>query len=83
VGFAAETDAVEHYAAAKLQAKRLDMIAANLVAGERGGFGADENALVVLWRGGGRHEFPMMSKARLGIELASLIAERYAASLAG
>ena len=83
VGFAAETDAVEHYAAAKLQAKRLDMIAANLVAGERGGFGADENALVVLWRGGGRHEFPMMPKARLGIELASLIAERYAASLAG
>lgn len=83
VGFAAETDAVERYAVAKLQAKRLDMIAANLVAGERGGFGSGDNALVVLWRGGGRHEFPMMPKARLGIELASLIAERYAASLAG
>ena len=83
VGFAAETEAVERYAAAKLHAKGLDMIAANLVAAEQGGFGADDNALLVLWRDGGRREFPMMPKARLGVELASLIAERYAASLAG
>ncbi len=82
VGFAAETEAVEHYAAGKLQAKGLDMIAANLVAGERGGFGAEDNALIVLWRDGGRREFPMMPKARLGVELATLIAERYAACLA-
>ena len=83
VGFAAETDAVERYAAAKLQAKGLAMIAANLVGAEQGGFGADDNALLVLWRDGGRREFPLMPKARLGVELASLIAERYAASLAG
>lgn len=82
VGFAAETDAVERYALGKLESKGLDMVAANLVGAELGGFSADDNALVVLWRGG-RHAFPMMPKARLGVELATLIAERYAAFLAG
>jgi phosphopantothenoylcysteine decarboxylase/phosphopantothenate--cysteine ligase len=79
VGFAAETDNLESYAAAKLEAKGLDLVAANLVGAERGGFGADDNALVVLWRGG-RRAFPLMPKPRLGMELATLIAERYRAS---
>lgn len=81
VGFAAETDAVEQHAMEKLQAKGLDMIAANLVGAEHGGFGADDNALIVLWHAG-RQVFPMMPKVRLGKELAKLIADRYAASLA-
>jgi phosphopantothenoylcysteine decarboxylase/phosphopantothenate--cysteine ligase len=82
VGFAAETDAVERYAGDKLERKRLDMIAANHVGAARGGFESDDNALLVLWRGG-RRDLPMMPKSRLGRELALLIAERYAASLAG
>jgi phosphopantothenoylcysteine decarboxylase/phosphopantothenate--cysteine ligase len=82
VGFAAETDDVEGYAAAKLEAKGLAMIAANQVGSGQGGFESDENALLVLWRGG-RHRFPMMPKTQLGVALAHLIAERYAASLAG
>jgi phosphopantothenoylcysteine decarboxylase/phosphopantothenate--cysteine ligase len=79
VGFAAETDNLEPYAAGKLEAKGLDLVAANLVGAERGGFGADDNAMVVLWRGG-RRAFPMMPKPRLAMELARLIAERYRAS---
>ncbi|MCF7991614.1 MAG: bifunctional phosphopantothenoylcysteine decarboxylase/phosphopantothenate--cysteine ligase CoaBC [Thiohalocapsa sp.] len=81
VGFAAETNDVESYAAAKLNAKRLDMIAANRVGGGRGGFEDDDNALLVLWPGG-RRELPMMPKPALAAQFATLIAERYAASIA-
>jgi phosphopantothenoylcysteine decarboxylase / phosphopantothenate---cysteine ligase len=77
LGFAAETDAVERYARDKLVGKRLDMIAANRVGGETGGFERAENALLVLWKGGQR-ELPMMSKVELARALAMLLAERYA-----
>lgn len=76
VGFAAETDRVEDYARGKLAAKRLDMIAANLVGGSEGGFERDDNALMVFWPDG-RRDLPMMDKRQLARELASLIAERY------
>ncbi|MBK1724377.1 bifunctional phosphopantothenoylcysteine decarboxylase/phosphopantothenate--cysteine ligase CoaBC [Thiocystis violacea] len=76
VGFAAETDHVIEYARGKLEKKRLSMIAANHVGGERGGFERAENALTVLWDGGSR-ALPMMSKAQLARELAALIADRY------
>ncbi len=82
VGFAAETDRVREHAGLKLRAKRLDMIAANRVGGERGGFERDENALLVLWDGGER-ALAMMPKNELARELAGLIAERYVASSAG
>ena len=78
VGFAAETEQVEEHALAKLNAKRLKMIAANRVGAAEGGFERAENALTVLWSGG-RRDFPMMSKTRLAVELAELIAERYVA----
>jgi phosphopantothenoylcysteine decarboxylase / phosphopantothenate---cysteine ligase len=78
VGFAAETERVEEHALAKLNGKRLKMIAANRVGAEEGGFERAENALTVLWPGG-RRDFPMMSKTRLAGELAELIAERYVA----
>jgi len=76
VGFAAETDRVEEYARDKLTRKGLNMIAANHVGGERGGFERAENALTVIWRNGQR-ELPMMDKTRLARELAILITERY------
>ncbi|AHF05195.1 phosphopantothenoylcysteine decarboxylase [Marichromatium purpuratum 984] len=76
VGFAAETERVEHYARGKLVDKGLDMIAANRVGGPRGGFEREENALTVLWSDGQR-ELPMMAKPRLARALAELIAERY------
>lgn len=78
VGFAAETEQVEEHALAKLNGKRLKMIAANRVGAAEGGFERAENALTVLWSGG-RRDLPMMSKTRLAGELAQLIAERYVA----
>jgi phosphopantothenoylcysteine decarboxylase/phosphopantothenate--cysteine ligase len=82
VGFAAETRRLEEYASKKLAAKGLDMIAANLVAGERGGFDHPENALLVLWPGG-RKSLPLMPKSLLADALADLISERYLAKAAG
>ncbi|MBN8214715.1 MAG: bifunctional phosphopantothenoylcysteine decarboxylase/phosphopantothenate--cysteine ligase CoaBC [Xanthomonadales bacterium] len=48
VGFAAETNDVEHYARDKLQRKKLDMIAANQVGRAGCGFESDDNALTVI-----------------------------------
>ena len=75
VGFAAETDELEANALKKLRAKGLDMVAANWVGQEGGGFESEENALSVYWEGGGR-ALPRASKAELGRALVELIAER-------
>ena len=78
VGFAAETDSVEQHAREKLERKNLDMIAANEV-GATKAFDCDDNALLVLWRGGGRVELPHAPKRELARALVALIAERYGA----
>jgi len=79
VGFAAETEAVERHAREKLARKGLDMIAANRVGAAAGGFEADDNALTVLWPGGGK-SLALMPKPALATALVELIAERYATS---
>ncbi len=76
VGFAAETHAVEQHARAKLMAKNLDLIAANEV-GHTKAFDCDHNALLVLWRGGGRVELPSASKCDLAHALTGLMVERF------
>jgi len=78
VGFAAETQDLEANALKKLEAKGLNMIAANLVGRERGGFEREENALLVLWPGG-RKSLSLMAKGPLADALADLIVERYLA----
>jgi phosphopantothenoylcysteine decarboxylase/phosphopantothenate--cysteine ligase len=77
VGFAAETNAVEHYALSKLLAKNLDLIAANEV-GHSKAFDCDENSLLVLWHGG-RVELPVASKQELARALTGVIVEQYVA----
>lgn len=74
VGFAAETENVEQSARAKLEAKRLDMIAANRV-GDGIGFDVDDNRLTVLWEGG-RRELPRAGKQALADALVTLIRNR-------
>jgi phosphopantothenoylcysteine decarboxylase/phosphopantothenate--cysteine ligase len=81
VGFAAETDNVERNALAKLEGKRLDMIAANQV-GDGLAFDCEDNALTVYWPGG-RRELARAPKRRLADELVAVIAERYARQGAG
>jgi phosphopantothenoylcysteine decarboxylase/phosphopantothenate--cysteine ligase len=76
VGFAAETQNVERNALAKLEGKRLDMIAANQV-GDNLAFDCEDNALTVYWPGG-RRELARAPKRLLADALVGVIAERFA-----
>jgi len=76
VGFAAETHDLETYARAKLAQKNIDMIAANWVGREQGGFDSEQNALQVYWHGG-QENLAMMDKSLLAEQLIRLIAERF------
>ncbi|WP_299795192.1 bifunctional phosphopantothenoylcysteine decarboxylase/phosphopantothenate--cysteine ligase CoaBC [uncultured Shewanella sp.] len=75
VGFAAETQDVEHYAKDKLIRKKLDMIAANDVSSPELGFNADSNALKVIWEKG-QQDLPATDKLSLATQLLTLIAKR-------
>lgn len=75
VGFAAETHNLTEYAKSKLERKKLDMIAANLV-GENQGFAVDDNALHIIWTDG-EQTLPLMPKTQLARELMTLIIKRF------
>ena len=75
VGFAAETENLEEQARDKLERKRIDMIAANLV-GEELGFETADNAFSVYWHGGGQ-ALSRAPKGELAQALIALIAQRY------
>jgi phosphopantothenoylcysteine decarboxylase/phosphopantothenate--cysteine ligase len=75
VGFAAETHDLEHYAQDKLARKNLDMIAANWVGRDIGGFDSEQNALQVFWQHGQKN-LTMTDKNQLAEQLIRLISER-------
>ncbi|BES73484.1 bifunctional phosphopantothenoylcysteine decarboxylase/phosphopantothenate--cysteine ligase CoaBC [Marinobacter nanhaiticus D15-8W] len=75
VGFAAETQDVEHYARDKMARKNLDMIVANDVSQPGLGFNSDQNAVTVFWKTDSR-TFPPADKRGLARELLKLIAEQ-------
>ncbi len=77
VGFAAETDHLEHYARSKLIDKKLNMIIANHVGLPDRGFDSDDNAVSVFWDNG-RQVFSLRSKKQLATDLIALIAKNYA-----
>lgn len=62
VGFAAETEALEDNARAKLQAKNLDMVVANDVSQPDTGFGSDSNRVFVALRDGKSFQTEKLSK---------------------
>ncbi|KFI04732.1 bifunctional phosphopantothenoylcysteine decarboxylase/phosphopantothenate--cysteine ligase CoaBC [Bacillus spizizenii] len=74
VGFAAETQDVEHYARKKLAAKNLDMIVANDVKANGAGFGADTNIVTIFFKDGRKRELPIMSKLDVSFEILQEIA---------
>jgi phosphopantothenoylcysteine decarboxylase/phosphopantothenate--cysteine ligase len=78
VGFAAETGSLER-AAAKLAAKRVDLLVANDVSEAGSGFGTDTNRVVILDAAGGRDELPLLPKR----EVADRLLDRVAAALDG
>lgn len=81
VGFAAETQNVEHYARGKLMRKNLDLIAANDVAKEGQGFNSDSNA-ITLFSAIDKTEIPLASKQIVANHLVSLINQHYQAKSA-
>jgi phosphopantothenoylcysteine decarboxylase/phosphopantothenate--cysteine ligase len=76
VGFAAETQDVEHYALGKLKRKNLDMIAANNVAVKGQGFNSDDNALTVFTESD-KTVLPLTSKQLLAKNLVNLINKNF------
>jgi phosphopantothenoylcysteine decarboxylase/phosphopantothenate--cysteine ligase, prokaryotic len=78
VGFAAETQNVEHYARGKLMRKNLDLIAANDVAKAGQGFNSDDNALT-LYSAIDKIEIPLANKQIIAKQLVSLINQHYLA----
>ncbi len=84
VGFAAETNDVKRHALAKLEKKKLNMIAANKVGdvescGEALGFDSDDNALLVL-TAESENALPRSSKRELAAELIKIVAARFHAA---
>lgn len=76
VGFAAETQNVEHYARGKLMRKNLDLIAANDVAKSGQGFNSDNNSLT-LFSAIDKTEIPLANKQIIAKKLVSLINQHY------
>ena len=79
VGFAAETQDVEHYARSKLIAKDLDMIACNDVSRTDIGFASDDNAMQVFFAKRYKQESVTLdktSKDNIAKQLAAMIGER-------
>lgn len=74
VGFAAETENLEAYARAKLERKRLDLIAANQVGGGLG-FEAEDNCLTLI-SSDGIIRLPTASKRELARQLIEIVAQR-------
>ena len=77
VGFAAETERLVEQAAAKMAAKRVDLMVANDVTAPGSGFEVDTNRAVLIAPDGTARELPQMPK----IELADAIWDRVAPEL--
>ncbi len=78
VGFAAETQNVEEYAAGKLVAKKLDMIACNDVSRSDIGFASDQNAMTVFFAQSyhmQKRELEKASKQEISQQLVESIAD--------
>ncbi|GGD65060.1 bifunctional phosphopantothenoylcysteine decarboxylase/phosphopantothenate--cysteine ligase CoaBC [Paenibacillus nasutitermitis] len=83
VGFAAETDQVEHYAMDKLHRKHCDLIIANNVAEAGAGFNFDTNIVSVYGVEGLVESLPLMQKRQVADRLLEIIIQRMQAREAG
>ena len=69
VGFAAETENLQSNAAAKLEAKNLDMIVANDVTADGAGFNVATNIVRFIYRDGRSEELPVLPKETVATEI--------------
>lgn len=80
VGFAAETEQLEHYAMDKLKRKNADLIVGNDVSQEGAGFNVDTNIVQVFGEEGLVEALPMLSKREVADRLMTRIAQRMKAA---
>jgi phosphopantothenoylcysteine decarboxylase / phosphopantothenate---cysteine ligase len=78
VGFAAEDTNLEAKAEEKIERKGLDAIVANDISRSDIGFGADENAGLLLFRDGSRVELERMSKRAMADRILDEVRRRMA-----
>lgn len=75
VGFAAESEHLLENAQQKLKEKDVDLLVANDITAQDAGFEADTNRVLILDRGGGQEELPLMSKAEVAEALLDRVAK--------
>ncbi len=73
VGFAAETENLEHNALEKLRRKNLDLVVANDLTRPGSGFGSDTNAVMIIDRNGPRKRLDTAAKARIAAEILDVV----------
>ena len=76
IGFSLETHDGEHYALEKLRRKKLDAIVLNHPY-EKGGIGADDNEVTVLYPDGGRHFISYRPKQEAARAIVAELARRF------
>jgi phosphopantothenoylcysteine decarboxylase / phosphopantothenate---cysteine ligase len=81
IGFAAETEKLEHYALEKLRRKRCDLLVANDVSRQDSGFGADTNEVRIYDASGLVAEWPKLPKTEVAKRIMELAVERMATKL--
>ncbi|MUT66823.1 bifunctional phosphopantothenoylcysteine decarboxylase/phosphopantothenate--cysteine ligase CoaBC [Paenibacillus sp. NEAU-GSW1] len=76
IGFAAETEQVEHYAMDKLKRKNCDLVVANDVSAEGAGFNGDTNIVQLFGPEGLIESLPMLSKREVGRRIMEIASDR-------
>lgn len=75
VGFAAESHDLIKNASDKLDAKRLDLIAANDITAKDAGFAVDTNRVTLIDAEGGHEDLPLMTKAEVAHQVLNRIVD--------
>jgi phosphopantothenoylcysteine decarboxylase/phosphopantothenate--cysteine ligase len=83
IGFAAETEQLDHYAMDKLQRKNCDLIVANDVSESGAGFNGETNIVKLFDAGGLVESLPLQSKRSISRRLLEVVAERLPRSSGG
>jgi phosphopantothenoylcysteine decarboxylase/phosphopantothenate--cysteine ligase len=76
IGFAAETNDLEHYAMDKLKRKNCDLLIANDVSVSGAGFGTDTNIVHIYDAQGLVETLPLLSKDEVAMQILELTAQR-------
>ncbi len=77
VGFSAQESMDIQEAKGKLKDKKLDMIVLNKITGERGGFGSDENKVIIISKDGEERETGFLKKDKIAEIILKEIYERW------